>query len=418
MRRRPCPSQPPLDDYTAEMDLLHHQLAASMLRWQGETPMPPSLAEAVEELTATVEELHAINDDLAQCQQAALASQQRYQELFDGVPEAYLVTDLAGLILEANRAAATLFHLDHVQLHGLPLAVLMARESRPSFRTQLAWLRNGAEVREWVLRVQPRHRSAIPVVCQVAPARDFQGQLTGFRWLLRDLTPQQQAQEVLETRVRDLKAALEHATLRERALHHRMKNDLQVVTSLLSAQAEDLAAPRGRGLVEACQARIRAIALVHDLLHLTTDVGQLQLGAYLRQLVLQLFEVYGVDRARLHVTLHADAVSVGVDTAVPCGLLAHEVLSNCIRHISPGPQPGHIGVTLREEPAGEVTLTICGTGIGLPTDWDIRQDGSFGLRLIHGLSEQLHGALVVTHDQRTCVTFRFPIDRKAHHGYG
>jgi two-component sensor histidine kinase len=98
--------------------------------------------------------------------------------------------------------------------------------------------------------------------------------------------------------------------------------------------------------------------------------------------------------------------------------LAHEVLSNCIRHISPGPQPGHIGVTLREEPAGEVTLTICGTGIGLPTDWDIRQDGSFGLRLIHGLSEQLHGALVVTHDQRTCVTFRFPIDRKAHHGYG
>jgi PAS domain S-box-containing protein len=410
MRRRPRPSQPPFHDYTAEMDLLHHQLAASMLRWQGETPMPQSLAEAVEELTATVEELHAINDDLAQSQQVALETQQRYQELFDGVPEAYLVTDLAGLILAANRAAATLFHLDHAQLHGLPLAVLMARESRPSFRTQLAWLRNGAEVREWVLRVQPRHRSAVPVVCQVSPARDVQGQLTGFRWLLRDLTPRQQAQEVLERRVRELKATLAHATLRERALHHRMKNDLQVVTSLLNGQAEDLADPRGRALVEACQARIRAIALVHDLLHLTTDVGHLQLGAYLRQLVLQLFEVYGVDRARLHVTLDADAVSVGVDTAVPCGLLAHEVLSNCIRHVSSGHQPGHIGITLRQEAVGEVTLTISGTEIGLPMDWDIRQDASFGLRLIHGLSEQLHGSLVVTRDQRTCVTFRFPIN--------
>jgi PAS domain S-box-containing protein len=411
MRRRPRPSQPPSHDYTAEMDLLHHRLAASMLRWQGEAPMPQSLAEAVEELTTTVEELHAINDDLTQSQRVALETQQRYQELFDGIPEAYLVTDLAGLIREANGAAATLFHLDRTQLLGFPLAALMARDSRPSFRTQLAWLRNGAEVREWVLRVQPRHRSAVPVVCQVVPARDVRGELNGFRWLLRDLTARQQAQEVLEGRVRELTAALEHAALREHALHHRMKNDLQVVTSLLNGQAEEIEDSRARTLVEACQGRIRAIALVHDLLHLTTDAGRLHLGSYLRQLVLQLFEVYGVDRTRLHVTLDADAVSVGVDTAVPCGLFAHEVLSNCIRHVSPGHQPGHIGITLRAEPVGEVTLTIRATGVELPTDWDVRQAGSFGLRLIHALSEQLHGTLVVTRDKGTCVTFCFPVDR-------
>jgi PAS domain S-box-containing protein len=395
MSRRQRSPLPPPRDYTPDIHRLNQQLAALTLRWQGVATIPPSLSEAVEELTTTLEELHTMNEELTQSQQALLETQQRYQELFDEVPEAYLVTDLQGLILEANRTAAHLLHLDQTQLLGLPLAVCIAWEERRAFRTQLAWLQHGAEVREWVVRVQPPHQPAVPVACHVAPARDVEGRPTGLRWLLRDLTAQRQAQETFEQRVREL--------------HHRMKNHLQSVSSLLGWQAADFPDPRARTIFESCQGRLRAIALIHELLYRPDDPERIELGQYLRQLALQLFEAYGIDRKRIHLTLQADAVSVGGHTAMPCGLLLHEVLSNALRHAFPAPQAGAVTITLRSEPAGQVTLTVRDTGIGVPLDLDGNHGESFGLRLVRALTHQLQGTLVVARDRGTCVTLRFPI---------
>jgi PAS domain-containing protein len=113
MHSRPRTPRPAPHDYTPDIDRLQHWLTALTGRWQGVAPTPPSLAKAVEELATTVEELHAMNEDLTQSQQAAIESQRRYQELFEGVPESYLVTDLQGLIREANRPAAHLLNTDH-----------------------------------------------------------------------------------------------------------------------------------------------------------------------------------------------------------------------------------------------------------------------------------------------------------------
>ena len=249
------------------------------------------------------------------------------------------------------------------------------------------------------------------MVCQVAPARDVEGQVTGFRWLLRDLTAPQQAQETFAQRVRELTAALEamsgRAELRE--LHHRMKNYLQVAASLLDWRAEDLQDPRARAIVLACQERMRAMALVHELLYRAGDLERLELGPYLQRLAVQLFQAYGIDHERIHLTLQADSVSVDVHTAIPCGLVAHEVLSNCLQHAFPAHQAGDIALMLRAEPAGQVTLTIRDTGIGLPADLEVRQAESFGLQLVGVLTEQLHGTMAFTHDHGTCVTLRFPV---------
>ena len=355
-----------------------------------------------------------------QSSRITLQPRQRYQELFEGVPEAYLGTDLQGLIEEANRAAAQLFHLGRGKLAGLPLAVFIAREMRPAFRSQLAWLRNGAEVREWVIRVQPRHHPSVPVVCHVAPARDVDGQLIGLRWLLRDMTAQQQVQETLEQQVRELamklvyansalQAMQDRAELRMRELHHLMKNCLQVVSSLLGCQEESLQDLRASAIFQTCQGRAQAMALVHELLYQGPDLERLDLGPYIRRLTLQLFEAYGIDRKQVHLTLQADAVSVDVHTAIPCGLLVHEVLANCLQHAFPAHQAGAVTITLRTEPAGQVALTIYDTGIGVPADLDVNHGGSFGLRLVRALTEQLQGTLVITRESVTCVTLRFPV---------
>jgi PAS domain S-box-containing protein len=165
----------PAHDYTPDIDILRDHLTTLSQRWHGVAPTPPSLSEAIEELTAAVEELRAMNEELAQSQQAAIESRQRYQDLFEWIPEPYLLTDPQGVILEANRAATDLLQLDRAQLLGLPLAVCVAWEERRTFRSQLARLQNGDEVREWIVRVQPPHLPVVQAACHVTPARDTGG---------------------------------------------------------------------------------------------------------------------------------------------------------------------------------------------------------------------------------------------------
>jgi PAS domain S-box-containing protein len=420
MRRRQQTVPPPAHDYTPDIDLLRDQLTTLTQRWHGVAPTPPSLSEAVEELTATVEELRAMNEELTQSQQAAIESRQCYQELFEWVPDAYLVTDPQGIILEANRAATYLFHLDRDQLRGLPLAVCVAWEERRNLRTQLARLQNGEEVREWIVRVQPPHLPVVQVACHVAPARDLGGQLLGLRWLLRQLTAQQQVQETLEQQVRELTVKLAHANsaigavqdraeLRVRELHYRMKNNLQAVSSLLDWQGQDLEDPHARTIIAACQGRVRAMSLIHELLYDAGDLERIELGGYLRRLAPQVFEAHGMDQERGHLAIDADLISVELPTAMTCGLLFHEVLSNCLQHAFPTPHVGALTITLRAEPTEQVTLTIRATGVGLPLEQELRNGGSFRIHLIRALTEQLRGTIAFTRVPGSCVTVTFPV---------
>jgi two-component sensor histidine kinase len=415
MSRRPHAPRSTPYDYTPDID----QLAALLLRWQGGAPTPPSLTEAVEELSTTIEELHVMNEDLTSNQQAATKSQRRCQELLEGVPEAYLVTNVHGLIQEANRPAAHLFNIDRAHLTGLPLAVFIAPEMRTAFRAQLAWLQNGAEVRDWMIRVQPRYQPPASIVCHVAPALDSEGALIGLRWLLWDLKAQPQWQKTVEPRGRDRTAELAHANealqvkldqaeLRARAVHHRMNNNLHVLSSLLEWRMGELDDPRVRAIVQECQGRIRVMALIHEHLHRTDDPERLELGAYLRRLDLLLFEAYGISRERIPLTVQAEAVEVAVQTALACGLLVHEVLSNVLLHAFPGDRAGAITITLRVETPGQVTLTIRDTSMGVPADLDGDHGDLFGFHLIRALTEELQGILF-TRDRGTCVTLRFPI---------
>jgi PAS domain-containing protein len=177
MSRRQPPSLPPPHD-APDMPRLDQQLAALTRRWQGVAPMPPALSEAIEELPPTVEARRPMHAELTQRQQATREIQQRAQELCAGIPEASLVPDRHGLLLEANRTAAHLFHLDRPQLRGLPLAMGLAWEERRAFRTPLAWRQHGAEGR---IRVQPPPQPTVPVAGHVAPARDGEGRLLGLR---------------------------------------------------------------------------------------------------------------------------------------------------------------------------------------------------------------------------------------------
>lgn len=170
MRRHHKTPHPFPHDYTAEIEMLRQAVVALTYRQPGDAPPPFGLDEA-----------------LTQTQQVAQHEQQRYRELFTFAPDGYLVTDLHGLIQEANQAAATLLHAAPDHLAGIPLAVFVAPEARQGFQAQIACLQNSAEVRMWEVPIQPWRQAAFPAMCSVAPARDVHGQVIGLRWLLGNL---------------------------------------------------------------------------------------------------------------------------------------------------------------------------------------------------------------------------------------
>jgi PAS domain S-box-containing protein len=407
-------------NYAVEIEMLRQEVMALTYHQPGDALPPSALDEALEAVAVAFEELHAVNEALIQTQQVAIHEQQRYRELFALAPDSYLVTDLHGLIQEANHAAATLLHIATDQLVGLPLAGFVVPEARQGFRAQIACLRNGSEVHRWEVPMQPLRQAAFSAVCSVAPARDVHGQVIGLRWLLRDNSEQQLALKALERLVQERTAelaqansALEDALGRTqvllRELHHRVKNNLQVIASLLNLQSASLHDPHIQKIFQDCQERIRAMALVHELLYRGRDLGRIDLAHYLEALAKQLFGSYCIDPERVHLSIQADEVSLDVNTAIPCGLLCHELLSNCLKHAFPAQQSGEVTVTVRSMLNGQLTVTVHDTGIGFREVVDLHETKSLGLQVACLLAKQLQGTLTLARDRGTCFTLTFPI---------
>jgi two-component system, sensor histidine kinase PdtaS len=385
-------------------------------------PEPPggATAEAFEELRVAWEELRASQEEVSEQQEALAASRQtleverqRYRELFDLAPEAYLVTDLYGAIQEANGLAGTLLHLAPPRLIGKPLAVFIAEKDRPAFRTLLAQLKDEQSARDWEVRVKPFRSPTFPGALSTTLARTLQGELVGLRWLLRDITRRKQAEEALqqvnatlEERVRERTAEV---SLLLRESHHRMKNNFQLIASLLDLQADASVDPQVHAVLEKCQHRLQTMALIHERVHQSEDPDRIDVTRYLNTLATQLFEAYSAEGQPVTLSLHLEEVWMPFKTAIPCGLIVNELLSNALKHAFPPGTSGEVAVALRTEADGRLSLAVRDTGVGVPAGLDVRQANSLGLQLVSLLTEQLGGTLELDRRQGTTVALTFPL---------
>lgn len=213
---------------------------------------------------------------------------------------------------------------------------------------------------------------------------------------------------------RQLEAQL-HAALQEkevllREVHHRVKNNLQVIASLLDMQADSIDDHSIRALFEDSQQRIQSIALIHESLCLSGDVrARVNTAEYLPQLSQRLFEAYRSPRDHLTLKVRADPVWLAVQAAVTCGLLITELVTNSFKHAFPNGLMGEIHITLRQDPAGTCTLIVGDTGVGLPQRADARARESLGWQLVRLLTQQLRGTIALEGYRGTTVTITFPL---------
>jgi two-component sensor histidine kinase len=181
---------------------------------------------------------------------------------------------------------------------------------------------------------------------------------------------------------------------------------MQVISSLLNMQARLVSDPRARDAYADSIRRVRSMAMAHEKLYRSENLSEVDFGEYLRSVASELNSSIG--RESIALTVNAERIMLGIDTAVPCGLIANELISNALKHAFTGRDEGHITVDFRRLPAGELRLCVQDNGKGLPEGVDLRTLPSLGLSIVSSLTDQLGGALAITRERGTSVTVTFP----------
>jgi two-component sensor histidine kinase/DNA-binding NarL/FixJ family response regulator len=204
-----------------------------------------------------------------------------------------------------------------------------------------------------------------------------------------------------------------HASLKEKEvllqeIHHRVKNNLQIVCSLLSLQADEIKDAQVLELFQESQDRIRSMALVHEKLYQSGNLGMVDMEGYILGLTNNLQHTYGLLSRAIDIAIDVQEGAFGIDVAIPCGLMLNELLSNAMKHAFPNGRQGRIKVRLRPGKSGWFSLTVQDDGVGIPADLDIHQSATLGLRIVTALVEQLDGKLELDRAAGTTFKIAFP----------
>ncbi|WP_416671231.1 PAS domain-containing sensor histidine kinase [Egbenema bharatensis] len=224
-----------------------------------------------------------------------------------------------------------------------------------------------------------------------------------------DISDRKQSEE-------QIRSALNEKEVLLKEIHHRVKNNLQIISSLLRMQARQTLHSSTATLFQEAQNRVQSMALIHEQLYQSPDLSHIQFGRYVRVLVNQLFQCYGVSPERITLAIEADEMPLNLNTAIPCGLIVNELVTNALKHAFPDNQHGSITLQLKIAPdpnhaaIQQGILTVADDGIGIPPDLNWQTSPSLGLRIVRNLVKQICGELTIQHQTGTtfCITFPCP----------
>jgi two-component sensor histidine kinase len=214
-------------------------------------------------------------------------------------------------------------------------------------------------------------------------------------------------QRELAKSAEQIRSSLGEKEILLKEVHHRVKNNLQVISGLLNLQAHHITDESSKEIYKESQNRIISMALIHEELYQAKDLARVDFGAYIENLAENLFGSYSVDKDRITLDLDIAHTEMVVDTAIPCGLIVNELISNCLKHAFPDGMSGRVRVVFHELDDKEYVLEVSDDGVGLPPEMDITRTASLGMQLVYLIAEQLKGEMEVSREGGTSFRILF-----------
>ncbi|WP_372657261.1 sensor histidine kinase [Hydrogenophaga sp.] len=323
---------------------------------------------------------------------------------FDRIPVAMIVVNPEGQITRLNQLAETTFGYQSEELIGKKVETLIPeryRHAHPSFRHGFLSAPSARPMgagRD--LSGRRKDGSEFPVEIGINPVETGEGPM--ILSVILDLSERKQSEQRIQS-------ALQQKDLLLREVHHRVKNNLQVIHSLLDLQALKIRDHELVGMLRDSQNRIRSMSLIHQTLYQSHDFAQVDFDQFLTALLPRLMESYESTAGHVAIHIRAKEVKLPINEAIPCGLIVNELVSNALKHGFQQQQRGSIWVDIRQDSSDTVELSISNDGAPIPEGLDLQQSGTLGLQLVHLLTQQLHAELQVQRTLPTRFTLRFQI---------
>ncbi|MCL1470539.1 PAS domain S-box protein [Argonema antarcticum] len=232
------------------------------------------------------------------------------------------------------------------------------------------------------------------------PIKDEFGKVYRTAGIAEDITDRKLAEA-------QIKASLQEKEILLKEVHHRVKNNMQVISSLLELQSQSLNDALAIDLFRESQNRISSMALIHEQLYQSEHLDRIDLVEYIQSLVANLLQSFGCTNNTIHLNLNVAPIYLNIETAIPCGLIINEVLSNSLKYAFPQGSKGEVSIQFIQLASKEFNLSISDNGIGLPPNFNLETTETLGLRLVRILTRQLKGVLEIDSHQGTTFKITF-----------
>ncbi len=344
--------------------------------------------------------------DRKQAEEALRESEERYKALFDRSLLCIYIHDLRGRFLDANQSALNLLGYAKEEITSLTFASLLDQTQLPkAFRVLDEIIRTGSQKQPAEFMLRRKDGSFVWVETEASVILR-EGKFLAIQGIARDITDRKKTEEELRASLLEKEALL-------REIHHRVKNNLQVISSMLDMRLMRTADPKLIDLCQDARAKIQTMALIHTHIYQSGSFSQIIMKDYLQDLVSYLSQVYSEKGKHVVPVIRDVDVCLSVTQAIPLAIILNEAISNAFKHAYRKDQKGVVEIELKKTNENTVRLSVKDYGVGFPEGLDIYRAQTLGLKLIRNLvKDQLKGSLRVNQATGTELLIEFNLSKE------
>jgi PAS domain S-box-containing protein len=347
-------------------------------------------------------ENHILYTNMEKALEQERLAEAKYRGIFENATEGIFQTSPEGQFISCNPACAALLGYDTPEdVIGTITDIGRQVYVEPQRREELYELmRNGSDVQNFEVEFYRRDGSRLWVLLSTRPFINGNHELLYVDGIIQDITERKMAEEQLKGSLREKETLLKE-------IHHRVKNNLQVISSMLHLQSARAVDKEILIALKESQNRVDTMALIHEKLYQSKDLTVIPMAGYIGDLITNLYISFGISDDAIKAVIHVADVNFNISTAIPCGLIINELVTNCLKHAFPESRKGEIVVSLQPLSEGTYELIVSDNGVGFPENIDFRDTESLGLKLVVSLIDQLDGTMELNRTGGSTFTIRF-----------